>query len=328
MEDKNIDKNIEDKNIEDKNIEDKNIEDKNIDKNIEDKNIDKNIDLNINTLFGCDNLYKLQRELNPQSLYKYNYIVLDSKNRDLVLSNSKKMKWLHMNDSLFASGTVNTAGEPIRDIVGLRIYPCRFNRNVSNVFVYDNLYTVLIEEFNSQSYLLHQNRKCHFFLRRTLGFGASSVSPSVDGTELKPINNGYYWFKEPITDFNSITISIGNPHVLIDIPVAILSLPSNRFSNTSPTVITCDNSTGFSSGDTVIISGFTTDDPVSDVAVINAINDISGHTITIVDSNKFSIAVDSTSITPYTTGFNLVVIRNESINCIIPLEIISLKSMD
>ena len=281
--------------------------------------------VNITTVQGEKSLYALQKIFNPTSLYRSNYIVMDSKNRDITGSSIKKMKWLHLNNSNFTTGTINTSGENIKDIVGLRIYPCRFSRNISNVFVYDNLYTILIEEFASQSYLLHQNRKCHFILRKTLGFGSSNVSPAVDGTELKPVNDGYFWFNKVVTDFNSLTISIGNPHVLVDIPIANFSIPSNNFSNTSPTIITCYNQTGFTTGDNVIISGFTTDDPIGDSVVINEINNIAGHAITYIDTLHFSIAVDCSGITPYSGGLNLALVKNESVNCIIPLEIISMK---
>lgn len=279
--------------------------------------------VNLASIFGISDVYKLQRTLNPKSNYRHNYIVLDSVNR-LPAYDQYHMSWQYVNDAVFQQGTVNTKG-PVRDLVGMRVYPIRAVQNAEFSGIYDSNFTLLIEEFVAQSFVSHEKRNFHFMLRNTINPQPPGVQTTITYQEFTPVNDGYFWFRKPITTINTLTISLGNPLVLIPIPLPTAFAVNSEFTNANPTMVTTTSDNGFSDGDRVIIENFTTDDPVADAVVIAAVNDPAGHIITLVDGISFTIPVDLSTITPSTDASSVSRITDESKRFIVPLELIYIE---
>lgn len=275
--------------------------------------------INIASIFGIKDKYQLQRSLHPQLQYTKNYIILDSKNR-VPSNNLQQMQWLYLSDATFQQGTVNTKGQ-VRDLIGIRMYPLRAAQNFGISGAYNPTYTLLIEEFKAQSFIGHQGRNFHFMLRQTPNPTTPPTAPAVAQQELMPMNDGYFWFRKPFTTINTLTISLANPLVVINIPVAQQVLYSQYFTYGLTTVVVTPFATGYTTGDTVVLSNFTTANPVADAAVIAQMNDPAGHVITVVDANTFIIPVDTSTITPLETAQPFY-ITDENLRVIIPFELI------
>lgn len=273
--------------------------------------------VHIKSIFGFDKIADVQKIINPASAYEKFYVLLDSKNR-INDSDGKLMKWHYSASNVFQTGSVTTNGR-IRNIIGMRLYPIRITANYDISQQKNSLYSLLIDEFSMQAFS-GWDRKFHFMLKKTPYFDVLSSQVAIAAAELTPLNNGWFWFNRPITDINSFTLSLGNPLEPINIPVAEILLRLDRITTGVTTVFNCDRSHGFTTGDTIRITGFTTGDPITDAAVIEAMNDVDGYAITVVDLVSFSIAVDTSTVTPATIGN--ILIANESIRIIIHIEFI------
>jgi hypothetical protein len=215
------------------------------------KSITKPNSKDITSIYGVNDLHYLQRLINPSSQYKKAYILLDTDNAE-SFSQYTIFRWNFMPNSQIASETVNVVGN-IRDLVGMRIFPVKtsflsqpssvlaenttaittvyapgfFNLNgnseYSNDYINQNHnFTILIDEFSSQSYVGREGRKFHFVLFPFLLNPGSTVHQNYY-TPLDPYyelttsgkGNGWFWFKTPITSFSTLTISIANPFTVL-----------------------------------------------------------------------------------------------------------------
>jgi hypothetical protein len=286
----------------------------------------------VTTLFGISSPYKLQLLINPKSLYKSEYMVLDSKNRDFVPTQPTLMKWRYSAGGQYSQGVITTV-DKLRDIVGMRIQTI-LTRNTYRYLFSCPLYTLQIQEFAAQSFVAHDDWRFHFAFRPTYDTRQSTDIISSLYSVLKPLNDGYYWFEKPITEVNSFTVSIANPLVPVILPITNVVVPSSAFSVSNPVTIDISSHpevplrsfTYFAVGDLVRIVGFNTANPIADAAVIAQINDSAGHIITSASDTSITIAVDTSTITPLTDNSNPATIINETIRIIIPLEIIYIES--
>lgn len=289
----------------------------------------------VTTIFGTSDTKKLQLLVNPKSLYKTEYIVLDSANRDFVPTQPTIMKWRYSSDAQYSQGVVTTV-DKLRDIVGMRIQTIS-TRNTYRYLFSQPLYTLQIQEFAAQSFIAHDNWRFHFAFRPTYDTRQGTDVISSLYSVLKPLNDGYFWFEKPITEVNSFTITLSNPLTPIIMPITNVVVPSSAFSVSNPVII--DISTHpeipvgtfsyFAVGDLVRIVGFSTADPIGDAAVIAQINDVNGHLITATSGaagTSITIAVDTSSITPLTDNSNPTTIIDETVRIMIPLELIYIDS--
>ena len=164
-------------------------------------------------------------------------------------------------------------------------------------------------------------------LRNTINPSLPGIQTTISYNELTPVNDGYFWFRKPFTTISTLTISLANPLVPIPIPLPTVIVTCYSFSVANPTVITTPVPSGFNNNNTIIISNFTTLDPVADAAQIAAVNSSSGNVITVIDSTHFSIPVNLSAITAYTVNNSgpLVTIVNNSMRVIIPMEVIYIE---
>lgn len=255
----------------------------------------QNINSNIKSIFGSTSPYFIQKTFNPKALISRNYIYLDSRYRLLDTPGTSSISFNHTNGTTTRQqGSVNTIGN-IQNIIGMRIYPIRIPYVQSADNEYKRL-TMLVKEFIAQSFIAQENRHFHF-----------EMSTSVDGRfiNLDPENHndGYFWFRKPITSIDAFTITFGNPlqPVIFDNDRELCT-----FTIGSNTTVTTNTAHNLSNGDRVYFEDFTSDDIAADSAVINAINSADGHIILNTTSNSFEIAVDSSGITPK-AGLSVVV---------------------
>lgn len=189
----------------------------------------------IASLFNISDTKYVQNMINPSSQYEYSYILLDTNNASPELSSDTTYGWRFVNTNTLSNGTINSVNN-IRNLVGMRIYPVTMNlennigepnkiyyNKVTNI---NNNFTILIHEFQSQAFIGRNNRRFHFSLFPVLMNRATEPIngyPVIPGLPLNPYyelttsgkGNGWFWFKKPIIEFSTLTISIANPFDII-----------------------------------------------------------------------------------------------------------------
>lgn len=245
--------------------------------------------VSVDKFMGNTNRYDLLTLINPQALYSYNYLYLDSRQRNLAASAGiNSFVWNEDNNANTAQGNFTYLGV-VRDIIEIRVYPFRIpypsDGSADNGF---RQITLSFEELNSQSFIARNNRRFHIIFE-----------VSIDGEyiNLQPYNsnNGEFKFDKPIVTLNKLTVSFGNPINLINFD------PDRLFCTFTYGVVTVVNFTedhNLSTGDTVSFTDFNTLNPTADAQVIAEMNNPIGLLITKLTNTTFSVDVDTSTITP------------------------------
>lgn len=246
--------------------------------------------LNIKSMFGL-NMYRTRKLFNESALHTYRYVVLDTSKSSGYDFNTKKYRWNYNGTPLVEEGVASSTG-PIKNIVGMRSFPI-IMKNFNTFRDLYNIYTLTIDELVAQSFIGHERQRYHF-MYRTKNMPVAGLS---DSNEFNPhdFNRGYFWFRTPIQSISSFTISMANPVQIVDIPAGIQSAIINTFNNPLELVFYYPH--GLLSGGIIIVSKFTTNDPVTDAAIIAAVNSSAGHVITVIDDLTISIPIDGTLVT-------------------------------
>lgn len=167
-----------------------------------------------------NDLKEFKMLFNPESLYVHYYVVLDSNYRDITEENSSnitKFKWRYAPTQNLGTGFCNSVGV-IKDIIGMRMYQPKvpyvsgMNSNAKRV-------SVLIEEFAPQAFIAQNGRRFHFILRPNYVDGQTSIELSTED-----YNDGIFNFRKPITTFDTLTVSFGDP-----LTVLSFATPFDRF---------------------------------------------------------------------------------------------------
>mgnify|MGYP000976884063 CR=1 FL=1 len=316
----------------DKQLEDHNNKEMNPGRNTS-NNIEQINKSKLSDLFGIKTSEEMVRVLNPVSLYKKNYFVLDSRYRSNEgsnnLSNSiDKYIWdFNLNSQPSdKNSSVNVIGN-MRDIVAMRIYPFR----IPYSSLLDNKYkrvSMLIDEMSSQSFVAHEQRKFHFIL-------GSDIDSNFLNLSTDKFNDGHFYFEKPITTLEKISISFGNPLEKVSFGLDRCNYRVDNVSIAPLTKITTyyTNNTdlfthGLTNGDRVYLSGYTVGyvDPILveqvqiNNKIQNDINNINGYIISIIDNYSFSINLDTSLIqNPLDIAFSDVYFGSSRI--FIPMEI-------
>jgi hypothetical protein len=250
-------------------------------------------------LLGMTTADEAVRILNPESQYKKNHILLDSRYRIFTEQSSvdiNKFSWNYVQKSQSTiDGSVNIIGNT-RDIVALRIFPFRIPYTKSADNKYQRI-SVFIEELGSQSFIGHEQRKFHFMLNSVVDTEFIDVGTDLD-------DQSYFWFEKPITTLDTLTISFGNPLEPIVFERDRDFCGIDYFSITPLTQITTEKNHNLSNGDRVYFTNFNVgavnplliDQVIINENIKNTINSISGHLVTVINSTQFSIPVDTSNI--------------------------------
>jgi len=103
-----------------------------------------------------------------------------------------------------------------------------------------------------------------------------------------------YEFRKPITEIDNFSISFGNPFVPIKFDKDRMMTTNIDYTN-NPAIFTFDEDHNLSTGDFIIINGFTSLNPAEDYIILEEINNLEGHQITTVSCNQ--ICVDGIDLT-------------------------------
>lgn len=238
--------------------------------------------------FCEESLINLKRYLNP-SVY-VSYVWLDTFHASGYTNNQP-----YWNISV---GTATNQGvsinNNIRNIIGMRLSPIAVDC-VDNPSISQNIrYTVLVNEFKSQSmYNFITNKNFHFM-----------YSPAIN-TNTKTeffnfgFNKGYYWFRKSIKMLpDNLTLTFGNYDT--DIIIKKATFTGTVVQGSNPLRIDINDANTYygmhplSVSDSITINGFTTPDASADSALINAVNQ--NHSVNTGGNDHFTININASGM--------------------------------
>lgn len=282
--------------------------------------------IRINRLLGMNTTAELTRLLNPQSMERKNYMLLDSRYRVTSGGDTAPIKnfvWNYVNVDTQGTGSVNVVGN-VRDIIALRVYPFR----IPYVEAADNKYkriSVAIGGFEAQSFRAHENRRFHFLLE-------SVIDSDFINLETNKYNDGFFHFEKPVTNPDNLTVSFGSPLEPIVFDNDRDDCTFDYFGIAPLTQITTTTPHNLANGDRVYFSQFNvgpTNPALPQQGIINelikdTINRQSGFLINVIDPLNFSIPYDSSAITNPIAGLPVRVYYGSK-RIFMPVEITYLK---
>lgn len=255
------------------------------------------VDNNVN-LVGLSNnysIYNLCQMLNPRANYKKTYLIFDTRFISYANTNRTRLTWDFNNNANIDLGGINATG-PVRDIVSIKLY--KFN--LPGIVVSSSMrVSVLFEEFASQAFIGHENRRYHMLpiVQNivTQSGGITPASPAIAAnlpieftppyrTQMylqEPMNYGEFFFRKPVTIIDKLTISFADPYNLISIPQDAFTCTGTSFFIDAAGNTVCDMIlTGLATiaVNTILyvdVSGFSTTDPTTDAQMIQFLNNTS-----------------------------------------------------
>jgi hypothetical protein len=179
---------------------------------------------------------------------------------------------------------------PLRDVIRVEIHPFYFP-NTPYTITDNSQVSIGIEEFAVQSYRATAgNRRFHFMLNATAGAtGAPYMLQDIGQS------TAVFDFCKPIFEVNTITITFGNPFLLLslqpDSGIGTISAAGTQ------TLITFTNEPFLALGDVIYITGFNTTAPADDIVQIEQINDQFGWAVTgLPTTTSIKIDVDLSTV--------------------------------
>jgi hypothetical protein len=252
------------------------------------KIVEKPKEIVINKFFGMD--WKDIRELRKpkQIKTKKAYIILDTKYRILDEQGLTRYSWNLINTINNSQGVINSI-EEIRNIKSVKVYPFRIPNQTSVTYNGFKIISLQLEEYATQCYLAQEGCKFHFIM--------NSVADGVylDLSPFKYADNTFE-FSKNITVANTFSISLYNP-------IQRITFLQDRYTSTiipqNPTIIVTQGTHNLSNGDYVVFENFITNDPDSDSSIIAQMTDPHGLVVSNVLSDRFTVPINTSSITYY-----------------------------
>lgn len=229
---------------------------------------------------------ELIKFLNYQSLFRDEYIFIDSRYQNIVNPDPSRLIFSLISNTKTKSdhgGVI--VGNTIKDIIEVEVYP--FSIPYKPVYAtFYNKITLTINEWVANSFEAYEGGQFHFC------FDIDKIDNNL--IYLKPINS-VYSFSSPVNQIDNFSLSFGAtlPKITFD--------PDRMF----PKKIDYTNEYGLFifeqphslvTGDLVYITGFDTPDPAKDVNIIAEVNRSSGHIIVKRDNFSFIINVDLSAV--------------------------------
>lgn len=186
------------------------------------------------SFLGINDLYEFKRTFNPSSLYERYYVVLDYENRNQAEETKipSKFTWNYAPNSFQQPGYCTSSGL-IKNIVHMRMYQPRipsirqFDQSGKSV-------SVLFEEFAAQSFILPNGRRFHFLLRPLYINGDYAMEAATED-----YNDGLFYFRKPIRNFSTLTVSFGNPDNVVVFDSNLVLFPETVYNFIIPIEFTC-----------------------------------------------------------------------------------------
>ncbi len=226
------------------------------------------------------------RYLNYQSLFRDEYIVIDSRYRNMANPDMTKVDFsLITNTKIRGDHGGIIVGNTLQDIVEIEIYP--FTMPYKPVYAtFYNKITLTVNEWTSNSFEAYEGGQFHF------EFDIDNIDNNL--IYLRPINNKYT-FSTPMNKIDSFSISFGAVYPKITFDPDRMYTSSISF--TDPLgIFSFSEPHNLVTGDLVYITGFTTPDPSLDVDIISIVNRAEGHVIVKKNNYSFIINVDLTAV--------------------------------
>lgn len=268
----------------------------------------------IGSILGTTDPLQIRLLLNPSSLVKKAYAILDRRYHMRISQDNSSFSWnLTTEKASHDNKTSVVLASKLKNIVGLQVTPFRFPAT-QQLLTFPHRISLLIEELKAQAYMSPNNKRRFHFLFKP---DATSTDPT-DPYEISDVGNYSTQISLHNTHqtLNQITISFGNPlRTLILDPDQLHATVS---SSGIQTLFTFTESHLLKDGDTVFIEDFTTDDPDTDYAEIALINDEDGWPITNSTLYTFAINLDISGLSG-TILNNPMLIYFESKRFMIPL---------
>jgi hypothetical protein len=248
----------------------------------------------ITSLVGQSSAFAIQNIFNPTAAQIKNYVVLDSKYRNIIdTSTITNFNFAYVPTGYLQAGTVNSIGN-IKDVVSMRLYKPIIPYVPQYMNVDARRISITINEFSSQSYILSNGRRAHWIL----AYDSVGLTDTTNNLELsiQDFNDGIFTFQKPITTFDTLTVSFGNPDTLIP-------FKSDRdtctFTYGNPTIITTTHAHEFATSATtyITITSFTTNNTIADANTIAAVNNLQEYLATSTGTNTMEIPINTSSIT-------------------------------
>lgn len=220
--------------------------------------------------------------LNYSSLFREEYIEVDSRYQNLVNTDSSKIVFnLITNTKTKSAHGGVIIGNMIRDII--QIETCPFTIPYKPVFVnFYNKITLTINEWTSNSYEAYEGGQFHFI------FDITKVDNNL--IYLTPVDTTYS-FSTPMNYIDSFTLSFGAMLPKITFDPDRMFVSSIDYSSEYG-IVTFAAEHNLITGDLVYVSGFTTPEPARDVAIIDEMNREGGHIIVKKDNYSILLNVD------------------------------------
>ena len=161
--------------------------------------------LSINDIFGSKSIV-----VDPDSIYNYHYLVLDSEYRNKAgeLNTITKYTWRYSPTQNLSDGFCNSTNN-ISNIISMRIYQPRIPYLSSTNADYKCI-SILIEEFSAQAIISPSGRRYHFLLTPVFISQQTDVELTSDDSFDYVFN-----FRKPITTFDTLTLSFGSPYEIL-----------------------------------------------------------------------------------------------------------------
>lgn len=255
-------------------------------------------EINIMSILGFTDKINLRSIFNPQALFEKNYISFDSRYRNLAVTNNK-FSWNFITNSVDSNNSINMVGDA-RNLIAMKLYqpiiPIPTNINLETARV-----SILIEEFQAQSFVATSTRRYHFLTRPELPI-SGSVNTLIE-LRVDDYHDGEYNFVKPITEFNSLTVVFGDPITKLEFNP---DRANATFTYGVTTTVTTDINHNLADGERVMFTNFSTDNLGDDKDAIDQMNLIDGLRVTVTSATTFTVAVDTSGVTP-TAGLNIEV---------------------
>lgn len=254
--------------------------------------------VNLASFFGFTDIKDILRTFNPNALWLKNYLIMDSRYRNLSTDGTTTFQWLYndMNDVLNGGRGVNTSGGTVRNIIAMKLYQFVFP-NVDTLDVDSGRLAIYFQELKDASFISSASNSYHWLLRVAQGDALPQPSNLFVQCQVEDYQDGIVYFNKPITTIDKFTINFYDPLNIVTLPYDRSSATITSYGVT--TTIQTSIVNNLSVGGRVIISGFTTNDPSADAATIAEMNNQMGILVIATGSStQFTINVDTSLITP------------------------------
>ncbi len=222
------------------------------------------------------------RYLNYQSLFRDEYIVIDSRYQNTVNTDATRLEFALITSTKTKSdhgGII--VGNRLQDIVEIEVYPFTIPYKPVYATFYNKM-TLTINEWTANSFEAYEGGQYHF------SFDIDKIDNNL--IYLRPVNN-IYSFSKPVNQIDTFSLSFGAvyPKIAFD---ADRMKPSVISYTDELGLITFAQPHNLVSGDLIYITGFNTPFEALDVETIAEVNRAEGHIIVKKDNYSFIINVD------------------------------------